>query len=158
MIGGMVMLCPALLMALATPFLRRRMHRNGSWRFLTACMALAMTLIVVDAVTGGLGWRYMADFCWLFALPAIGAMLVMLGETAPDPLPDGPTSPTAPSTTTRTRIRRVRLWCTRSAMLALLLDCLLITLLSAFVLGRDDSLMRTSPGLFHIDSSWFTVL
>ncbi|WP_244924801.1 hypothetical protein [Bifidobacterium mongoliense] len=158
MIGGMVMLCPALLMALATPFLRRRMHRNGSWRFLTACMALAMTLIVVDAVTGGLGWRYMADFCWLFALPAIGAMLVMLGETAPDPLPDGPTSPTAPSTTTRTRIRRVRLWCTRSAMLALLLDCLLITLLSAFVLGRDDSLMRTSPGLFHIVSSWFTVL
>ena len=62
MAGGLFATCPLLLLALAAPFLRRRMHRSGYWGLATCSLALAVLLAVFDSHTAGLGWRYICDF------------------------------------------------------------------------------------------------
>lgn len=166
MIGGILVICPVLILSAATVFLRRHLRHGGGWRLLTTCCCLAVTLIVVDSVAGGLGWRYMADFGWLLALPAIGTSLVLLGETTDVQNTDLQSTDVqttdvrisdaaALPMSSRERRRAMRLWCARALMLVLLLICLLIAVLSIFVLGRDDALVRNDPDLFYTVQSWF---
>ncbi|MFR5301816.1 MAG: hypothetical protein ACLTGO_09030 [Bifidobacterium scardovii] len=46
----------------------------------------------------------------------------------------------------------------RLAVMLVLLFSLAIMVLSCFVPGRDDSLVRNNPALFHDVQSWFTLL
>ena len=55
MAGGLFTACPLLLLALAAPFLRRRMHRSGYWGLATCSLALAVLLAVFDSHTAGPG-------------------------------------------------------------------------------------------------------
>ena len=84
---------------------------------------------------GGLGWRYIADFGWLFALASLPLLLIALDCDRP------------------------RLcWLLRVLVLALLLFMLAVTVLSLFLYGRDDELIRNNSGLFHDVQSWFTLI
>ncbi len=170
MVGGLFVLCPLLLCGWATPFLRRFFKVEGAWRLLTSSFVLGLLLIVVDGMAGGLGWRYMADFGWLLALAATGGMLVALGETGSHTAQDiGPdtdpgmahTSAAAPGSSMpfwRRHRHDVRLWCVRLLMLVVLMACIVLALLSTFVQGRDDALVRTDPSLFYAVHSWFMLL
>ena len=78
MAGGLFTACPLLLLALAAPFLRRRMHRSGYWGLATCSLALAVLLASFDSHTAGLGWRYICDFGWMMAIAALAPMLYLM--------------------------------------------------------------------------------
>ena len=133
--GGLFAIAPLALAALACPFLYRRMRKTGRshmWLLLVSCLALGLLIVVLDAHMAGLGWRYIADFGWLFALAALPALLIVLDCDRP-------------------RLR----WVCRAGFLALLLFMLAVTLLSLFLPGRDDEMLRNNPTLYLDVQSWF---
>ena len=107
----------------------------GMWRTLTTFLLLGLLIVALDAHLGGLGWRYIADFGWLFALASLPLLLLALDCDRP-------------------RLR----WLLRVLVLALLLFMLAVTVLSLFLYGRDDELIRNNSGLFHDVQSWFTLI
>jgi len=136
--GGLFVMAPLALASLACPFLRRHMRARGHvgmWRTLTTFLLLSLLIVALDARLGGLGWRYIADFGWLFALASLPLLLIALDCDRP------------------------RLcWLLRVLVLALLLFMLAVTVLSLFLYGRDDELIRNNSGLFHDVQSWFTLI
>lgn len=172
MIGGAFMLCPLMLLAVALPFLRRRLRRCGCWGMLVTGLALGLALVVVDARAGGLGWRYMIDFCWLIALAALPVMLLLLGEPVSGATTAGKTAGSYGSdgmppwsrradtagkavATAMTRRYSVLLWCRRMAVLLLVGFSIAVTVLGFFVPGRDDALLSVAPAVYHTVASWF---
>ncbi|WP_137656901.1 hypothetical protein [Bifidobacterium moukalabense] len=135
--GGLFMTTPLVFASLALPFLRRRMRRLGladMWHMLMACLILGLLVMALDSRLGGLGWRYIADFGWLFALAALPALLFALGCCRP------------------------RLgWLIRAGFLALLLFSIAVTVLSLFMPGREDELIRSNSTLFLEVQSWFAL-
>lgn len=108
---------------------------RGVWALSVSCLVLGLLLVVLDSRMAGLGWRYITDFGWLFALAALPALSCILDVARP-------------------RLR----WLARAGFLALLLFMIVITLLSLFMPGRDDELLRNNPGLFLDVQSWFSML
>lgn len=139
MVGGLITLCPLLLLAFALPFLKRNRPP-----LLLAALILAVAIVAFDALNAGLGWRYMADFGWLFSLAAIPVLLRLLS-----PLPCD-SAPTAANSTLSLPRRLLRF-----ALVLVLLWSMLITLLSLFTVGRHDNLIGTNPAVFHNVLSWF---
>lgn len=136
--GGLFAIAPLALAAFAVPFLRRGARGTegrGMWKMSVSCLALGLLLVVLDSRMAGLGWRYITDFGWLFALAALPALSCVLDIARP-------------------RLR----WLVRAGFLALLLFMIAITLLSLFLPGRDDELLRNNPGLFLDVRSWFSML
>jgi hypothetical protein len=158
MAGGLFMLCPALLLVWALPLLRRRLQRSRLWAFLVSCLMLGLVLTLVDAARGGLGWRYMTDYGWLFALGAMGAALALLREPEREhcssELDDTPPRPGMRTMSAAS----IGLRCTRTLMMTLMLASIAITMLALFVPGRDDALIRTDPALYYTVRSWFALL
>lgn len=138
MVGGLITLCPLLLLAFALPFLKRNRPP-----LLLAALILAVAIVAFDALHAGLGWRYMADFGWLFSLAAIPVLVRLLSPPSCD------SDLTANSTFSLPR----RLL--RTALILVLLWSMLITLLSMFTVGRHDNLISTNPAMFHDVMSWF---
>lgn len=136
--GGLFAIAPLALAAVAVPFLCRRARGaegRGVWALSVSCLVLGLLLVVLDSRMAGLGWRYITDFGWLFALAALPALSCILDVARP-------------------RLR----WLARAGFLALLLFMIVITLLSLFMPGRDDELLRNNPGLFLDVQSWFSML
>lgn len=166
MVGGLFVLCPLLLGVFALPFLAARArHRSpggGPLHAMLLCMpVLGFALTVFDAVSAGLGWRYMCDFGWLFALSTMPVLLAVLGDADPraggapgEVLPETPSGSgmTARLGRTRPRARRAA----RSAVLIMLLWTAAVVMLSCFTPGRQDQMITGNPGLFHDVMSWFS--
>lgn len=133
--GGLFTIAPLTLAALACPFLYRRMRKAGrtnTWLLLTSSLALGLLLVVIDSRMAGLGWRYIADFGWLFALVALPSLLIVLDCGKP-----------------------LLRWVCRAGFLALLLFTLVVALMSLFLPGRDDEMLRNNPALYLDVQSWF---
>jgi hypothetical protein len=159
MAGGLFMLCPTLLLIWALPMLWRRLQGSRLWGFLAGCLMLGLVLTLVDAARGGLGWRYMSDYGWLFSLGAIGAMLAILRETDREGASRGLGDTAAtPSMRTSASAASIALWCVRAFTMTLMLVSIAIAVLSLFVPGRDDALIRTDPVLYYTVRSWFALL
>lgn len=145
MVGGLFVLCPLLLFAFVTPFLGRDGSRSDAGRrpgrtpFLLVALALGVALTVFDAASAGLGWRYMCDFGWLFALAALPALLRVMGDAGD---PDDPAG---------TRVRAFL----RLIVVAVLMWSMLVGILSCFTPGRQDQLIAGDPALYHDVASWF---
>nr|WP_240541373.1 hypothetical protein [Bifidobacterium santillanense] len=143
MVGGLFAMCPLLLSAFALPFLtgRRRIHGPVPSRtpFLLGALALALALVVFDTANAGLGWRYMCDFGWLFALAALPGLLRATGGSGDAARPG------------RARVRALA----RLAVAALLMFSLLVGLLACFTIGRQDAMIAGDPRMFHDVASWF---
>lgn len=154
MVGGFLVLCPFALLALALPFLRRRLKASGYWGVLMTCLALGVFLLVFDTLIGGLGWRYMIDFGWLIMLAAITVLLLMLQRRAPDA--DQSDTPELETQTTG----RVgwRLWCLRAVVLAVLSASIAVAMQSLFVIGRFDNWIAGNPWVFYNVKAWFLPL
>ena len=162
--GGLFLVCPFLVLALAVPFLRARFrHRTAtqgaaawSWTLPTAALALGMALVVFDVLRGGLGWRYMADFGYVFAIAAMPVLLLILGDVpSPAPVPGGVASRAAVCRRFLTAAGRAAV---RWAVVLLLLAWIVLTALMCFAPGRSDELLNNNPALYHTVASWFTLL
>ena len=124
--------------ALACPFLRKRMRvrgHAGMWPTLVMFLLLGLLIVALDARLGALDGVIspISAGClrWLRFL----WMLIALDCERP-------------------RFR----WLLRVLVLALLLFTLSLTVLSLFLYGRDDELIRNNSGLFHDVQSWFTLM
>lgn len=127
-IGGLCAMMPLTILAAATPWLRTRLGRV--WSLCITADVLAIVLLVFDALVGGFGWRYMADFGWLFMIAAIPVAAYLMH----------------------------RFPGTRGLITIIVFVSLLIALLSCFTLGREDMLIRNDPALYHTVRAWFTLL
>ncbi|WEV41417.1 glycosyltransferase [Bifidobacterium sp. ESL0682] len=186
--GGLFALCPMLLLVvlLLVPGIRRRCRHSGLLRIVLSTLPLALLLLLVDSVKGGIGWRYMLDFGWLIALAGI----VVLGAISGDAQPCSRTktlhadqndaiasekasSPSSSSSlhhwvsvprlghrmvskASPTRIAWGRV-IIRLMMLLLVLASIVVAFLVIFVPGREDALTRANPALFQAVASWFTL-
>ncbi|MEE1295674.1 MAG: transporter [Bifidobacterium sp.] len=125
---GMLVAMPLMAAALALPWCRRAAGRL--WPTLMTALGLGVVLTVFDAVVGGFGWRYMADFGWLFMLAALVPLAAAM--------------------------ERWR-WARAVVTLAVAWG-VAVTVLSCFAVGRDDALVNNAPALYYGVRSWFTLL
>lgn len=127
---GLFIMAPLVLLAFAVPWMRRQLNASGLYSTLTCGMVLAMVLLIFDSVVGGFGWRYIADFGWLFMMAA---------------------TPVAAYLMRRHRTVRIIVVLAVAWMIT-------ISMLSAFVVGRDDALIANDPGFYHMIQAWFSLL
>lgn len=187
LVAGLFVLCPGLLLIalLPIPHIRRRVRRSGSLRFILSLLPLALLLLLVDSIRGGLGWRYMVDFGWLLSLAAVSVLATLLPDVQPNeehtstqPKRHNNAALTTPvslhhverrdsigvqsitrRTTLHNKLRHIEWKSTfiRLAMLLLVLASIAMAFLIVFVPGREDALMRTDPALFQAVASWFRI-
>ncbi|WEV70005.1 glycosyltransferase [Bifidobacterium sp. ESL0775] len=188
MVGGLFVLCPALLLValLLLPRVRRRIRRSGLLRVTLTSLPLALLLLLVDTLKGGIGWRYMVDFSWIVALAATVVMAAVTGEAgpcratertsmaSPTDMAKGGIPVSSPEPNRRHQFGRLRLhrdatsktsrpridWgrvAIRLIMLLLVMLSIVLAFLIMFVPGREDALTRTDPVLFQAVMSWFMV-
>lgn len=128
-VGGLFALMPLALCAFALPWPAVRRRCGVWWPTLATALALAALLVVFDAFVGGLGWRYIADFGWLFMVAAVPVVALMM-----------------------------RRWpWTRAPVAIVVCAALVFAVASCFVVGRDDMLVANDPALFHRVRSWFAL-
>ena len=156
MAGGLFTACPLLLLALAAPFLRRRMHRSGYWGLATCSLALAVLLTVFDSHTAGLGWRYICDFGWMMAIAALVPMLYLM-HPGGDAIVAGAPDPSERNEPRRDVTKRhpMMLACVRGLVVAALMASIILAVLACFIPGRDDSLINNNPVLYDTVVAWF---
>lgn len=150
-VGGIIALCPLIALGFAVPFLRRRLASSGLWGLLAAAVALGWALLVFDAYVGGFGWRYMADFCWLFMLAALAPAARLTCPPGRDALPTALSS--GPMEYGCTRFRP---W--RCVLVLAVAWAVAIAAMSCFTVGRDDALLSNNPGLYLTVRSWFSLM
>lgn len=173
MVGGLVALCPAMICALALllPKTRRRLRAHGLLAMVWTMLGLAAALMALDAIKGGLGWRYMIDFGWLVSLATVAALPSLLGEDAEDDgllkLKDTSTAKTEISIAERRKEFQMvpgwahigwRHYLARLMVMVLVVASLAIAFMALFVPGRDDALTNTNPALFHEVQNWFDII
>ncbi|WP_223847640.1 hypothetical protein [Bifidobacterium callitrichos] len=149
MVGGLFVLCPLLLAAFALPALLRVPDTGrtpGLRPMLMGMLVLGLALVAFDAVSAGLGWRYMCDFGWLFALAALPALLRVMGDVV-----DHDDMAAADASSRVCRIRPAL----RLIILAILMWSLLVALTCWFTPGRQDVMLSGNPRLFGDVASWF---
>ncbi|MDF7663702.1 glycosyltransferase [Bifidobacterium sp. ESL0763] len=164
MVGGLVALCPALVCLLALlPRARRRLRGHGMLGFVWTLLASAVALMILDAMKGGLGWRYMVDFGWLASLATVATLPSLLGEDADDGSGAGDEPQDRALATASLRepwwahIGWLR-YLARLLVMALVLAGLAIAFMALFVPGRDDALTGTDPTLFERVQDWFRIV
>lgn len=154
MVGALFTATPVMLLAVLLPYMNHfEMHGLRPW--LTGCLMLACGLIMFDAYVGGLGWRYSADFGWLFALASIPATLWLVNGREPSHSLAGANDAASGDGIAHVTPWR---WLMRWAVLLLTLFTLSIAVLSCFVLARDDALINNNPTVWHDVASWFSLL
>lgn len=128
-VGGLFTMMPLALCAFALPWPAVRRRCGVWWPTLVTTLALAAALVVFDAFVGGLGWRYIADFGWLFMVAAVPVAALMM-----------------------------RRWPWTRALVAVIVGAALVfAVASCFVVGRDDMLVANDPALFHRVRCWFAL-
>ena len=129
-VGGLFALMPLAACAFAIPWPAARRRFGAWWTTLAMALTLALALVVFDAYVGGFGWRYIADFGWLFMIAAIPVTALMM-----------------------------RRWpWTRALVTVVVCFAIVVAVMSMFVVGRDDMLIANDPALFHRVRSWCALL
>lgn len=129
-VGGLFALMPLAACAFAIPWPAMRRRFGAWWPTLAMALTLALALVVFDAYVGGFGWRYIADFGWLFMIAAIPVTALMMRKWP---------------------------W-TRALVTVVVCFAIVVAVMSMFVVGRDDMLIANDPALFHRVRSWCALL
>ena len=145
MIGGMFTLSPLALVGIICVFImKKRCRTHIAWQTSVIAIIVGLVLIVFDSLKAGIGWRYIADFAWSFAIAAaIGISLIL--EYAS-------TLQSENSLHKKTIAYTIRL-----LVAVLLFASIAIAVLSWFVTGREDSTLRFNPNLWFAFRSWMTL-
>lgn len=143
MIGGLFTLCPLATVALFACVNIRQLNTHSMTHIARMSMLLATLILVFDTLKAGLGWRYIADFAWLIALGAVIGLVMLLEYTLPWIL----------QCSWRYHVLMISV---RILILVLIIIALLIGILSCFVTGREDSLLRFNPIIWYTVRSWFS--
>lgn len=145
MIGGMFVLSPlALVSSFAALAMRKRCLHKISWNISITSLIIGVFLIVFDSLKAGIGWRYIADFAWAFAITAIVGVTLLLEHAASVQKDD-------------CWQKKTISYSIRFVVITLLFVSIIIAALSWFVTGREDSTLRFNPDLWYLVRSWLTL-
>lgn len=145
MIGGMFVLSPlALVSSFAALAMRKRCLHKISWNISITSLIIGVFLIVFDSLKAGIGWRYIADFAWTFAITAIVGVTLLLEHAASVQKDD-------------CWKKKTISYSIRFVVITLLFVSIIIAALSWFVTGREDSTLRFNPDLWYLVRSWLTL-
>ena len=145
MIGGMFVLSPlALVASFAALVMRKRCLHKTSWNIAITSLIIGVFLIVFDSLKAGIGWRYIADFAWAFAIAAVVGVTLLLEHAASVQKDD-------------CWQKKTISYSIRFVVIALLFASIIIAALSWFVTGREDSTLRFNPDLWYLVRSWLTL-
>lgn len=145
MIGGMFVLSPLALLGVIFAFImRKRCHLSIAWHTCITALTIGSVLVVFDSLEAGIGWRYIADFAWAFAIVAVVGITLLLENT---------TVQKEDSLRKKTFV-----YLLRTVILVLLLISIIIAALSWFVTGREDSTLRFNPDLWYTVRFWLTLM
>lgn len=145
MIGGMFVLSPlALVSSFAALAMRKRCLHKISWNISITSLIIGVFLIVFDSLKAGIGWRYIADFAWAFAITAVVGVTLLLEHAASVQKDD-------------CWQKKTISYSIRFVVITLLFVSIIIAALSWFVTGREDSTLRFNPDLWYLVRSWLTL-
>lgn len=145
MIGGMFVLSPlALVSSFAALAMRKRCLHKISWNISITSLIIGVFLIVFDSLKAGIGWRYIADFAWAFAITAVVGVTLLLEHAASVQKGD-------------CWQKKTISYSIRFVVITLLFVSIIIAALSWFVTGREDSTLRFNPDLWYLVRSWLTL-
>lgn len=145
MIGGMFVLSPlALVSSFAALAMRKRCLHKISWNISITSLIVGVFLIVFDSLKAGIGWRYIADFAWTFAITAVVGVTLLLEHAASVQKDD-------------CWQKKTISYSIRFVVITLLFVSIIIAALSWFVTGREDSTLRFNPDLWYLVRSWLTL-
>lgn len=146
MIGGIFSICPLVLLGIisAIAFYKHTKNKYVANIAITS-IASAFILVIFDSLKAGIGWRYMADFSWLFAIGATVGITLFLEKIAVLNNDD-------------TLINKVSAYSIRAIFISLILFSIAIIFLSWFTVGREDSLVKYDPDLWYNVRAWLTLL
>ncbi len=145
MIGGMFVLSPlALVSSFAALAMRKRCLHKISWNISITSLIIGVFLIVFDSLKAGIGWRYIADFAWTFAITAVVGVTLLLEHAASVQKDD-------------CWQKKTISYSIRFVVITLLFVSIIIAALSWFVTGREDSTLRFNPDLWYLVRSWLTL-
>lgn len=146
MIGGMFTLSSlALVGVICAYIMRKRCRLSTTWNISLIALIIGSILIVFDSLKAGIGWRYIADFAWCFAIVAVVGITLLLEHTS-----------TVESENSWNK--KALLYGLRIFVALLLFSSIIIAALSWFVTGREDSTLRFNPDLWYIVRSWLTLM
>ncbi|MFU0463989.1 beta-carotene 15,15'-monooxygenase [Gardnerella vaginalis] len=145
MIGGMFTLSPLAFVGVVCSLLMLKKLSKFAARFALFAFIFAMIVVVFNSLKAGIGWRYIADFGWAFSLSAIVGLNVLIEKCS--------IVSNCDSWKTKTICYLLRF-----IIFALLLFSITIAFLGWFVPGREDSVLRFNPGLWHYVRCWFTLI
>jgi hypothetical protein len=145
MIGGMFVLSPlALVSSFAALAMRKRCLHKISWNISITSLIIGVFLIIFDSLKAGIGWRYIADFAWAFAIAAVVGVTLLLEHAASVQKDD-------------CWQKKTISYSIRFVVITLLFVSIIIAALSWFVTGREDSTLRFNPDLWYLVRSWLTL-
>lgn len=119
------------------------MHKT-SWNIAITSLIIGVFLIVFDSLKAGIGWRYIADFAWAFAIAAVVGVTLLLEHAASVQKDD-------------CWQKKTISYSIRFVVITLLFASIIIAALSWFVTGREDSTLRFNPDLWYLVRSWLTL-
>ncbi|RSX51911.1 glycosyltransferase [Bifidobacterium callimiconis] len=141
-IGGLFWMIPVCLLVFLMPPMRHALRRHRAWGLACTSVMLGVFELLFVSYKGGMDWRYACDFSWLFTLPGI-LMIPIMMEWA------------------RTRMMLTSVGITRTArtaraaVIVLVLWTLFMTVASSFMTGRASPLISSNPVVFYTVQSWF---
>ena len=147
-LGGLFALVPFLCAVAFTWMARRPLRRHHAWGLTLWSLALAVLVILVDTLIGGINNRYYGDFSMLVALAAILVALSLEEALRPKGREDDASAGCA---TIPARVMAV------VAAASVLFAAFMISM-GFFATGRYEALSTTDPVLYAWVGSWFSGL
>ncbi|WP_143248488.1 hypothetical protein [Bifidobacterium vansinderenii] len=141
-IGGLFWMIPVCLLVFLIPPMRHALRRHRAWGLTCMSLMLGVFELLFVSYKGGLDWRYACDFSWLFTLPGILMIPIMMEWTRTRLMLESPGI---------TRTARMA----RAAVIVLVLWTLFMTVASSFMTGRASPLITSNPVVFYTVQSWF---
>ncbi len=144
-IAGLFVLVPVVLIALLlslTPPLARRLSQRFLWIYPVLGTIIGTFLCIFITRSGGVAWRYVADFAWAFTWAALPALLIMLTQ--------------AHSRMIQSNSLLAR-WVTRAIVWMTLYE-IIILVATAFIPNRFASFVEYAPQLYATISDALTIL
>jgi hypothetical protein len=151
-IGGLLILCPALILVVLLPALRRLLRSRRIYSLAWSLPILGFIIATFDTIVGGFVWRYMADFGLLLAL---GAMIVLCAIAERRGLPDfkDPHMSAATQLDAHNNLANS----TRGIILGMITALVLLGALISLLAGVAID-MRANPDAYANMQSWFSLL
>lgn len=160
---GFLWFAPICLLVFTLPWLRRTLTRHRMWGMACTLAGLGLLELAFVSYKGGMDWRYVGDFAWLFtfasilAMPSLGERMAVrrfLPAAGDVKQPGIPGVKAIGGTTEQAAAERMAL----TLLVTLTLLTLFMTAACTFMTGKIGPLRASDPIAYYTVESWFAWL